>query len=139
MKKVATILCLFMALFFTQTANAVVATQTATDATSITAENNKKITASDVKKLSRKEIETKLGRKLSWKERVLLKMAKPTGSSGLGFLMGFFLGVIGVLIAYLAFKDEPATIKGSWWGFGVSLLLIIIIYAIIIAAAVGAA
>ena len=93
----------------------------------------------DIKKMSIAQVETALGHKLNWKQKLAMKLAKKRGgddgSFGIGFLLGFFLGIIGVLIAYFAFVDQAKTRKGSWWGLGVGLLLYIIIFAIIVAAA----
>lgn len=105
-----------------------------------------KTSVSDILTLNVKGMETKLGRKMSWKEKGAFKFAKyrfqraekkgklaaefaksSDGSIGIGFALGFFLGVIGVLIAYLAFKDEAKTIKGSWYGLGAAALLGIIL------------
>ena len=95
--------------------------------------------AIDIKKMSIAEVETILGHKLTWKQKLAMKLAKKRGgddgSFGIGFLLGFFLGIIGVLIAYFAFEDEAKTRKGSWWGFGVGILIYIAIFAIVIAAA----
>lgn len=43
-----------------------------------------------------------------------------------GFLLGFFLGLIGVLLAYI-FSQNPAFRSASWKGFGVWLILLLII------------
>ena len=95
--------------------------------------------AIDIKKMSIAEVETILGHKLTWKQKLAMKLAKKRGgddgSFGIGFLLGFFLGIVGILIAYFAFEDEAKTRKGAWWGFGVAMLLVIAIYVIIIAAA----
>jgi hypothetical protein len=55
-----------------------------------------------------------------------------------GFALGFFLGAIGLLLAYFAFKDgdHKNRIKGAWWGFGaVAIIYLILIFAWIAAAA----
>ncbi len=89
----------------------------------------------DLKKLSVSEMEAKLGHKLTWKQKLAMKLSKnDDGNSAIGFLLGFFLGLIGVLIAYLAFKDESKTIRGAWWGFGVAALLSIILIVVVLAA-----
>jgi hypothetical protein len=93
----------------------------------------------DVKTLTIAEMEAKLGHKLTWKQKLAMKLMKKRGggdgSFGIGFVLGFFLGLIGVLIAYLAFEDETKTIKGSWWGFGVWAIIVIITVVAVIAAA----
>ena len=84
-------------------------------------------------------METALGHKLTWKQKLAMKLAKAKGggdgSFGIGFLLGFFLGIIGVLIAYFAFEDQAKTRKGAWWGLGVAVLISIIIIAIAFSAA----
>jgi hypothetical protein len=104
-----------------------------------------KTAVSDILTLSVKDMETKMGRKMSWKEKGAFKFAKykfqraekkgklaaefaksSDGSFGIGFALGFVLGFLGVVVAYLAFKDEAQTIKGSWYGAGVSVLLSIV-------------
>jgi hypothetical protein len=113
-----------------------------------------KTSVSDILTLSVKDMETKMGRKMSWKEKGAFKYAKfkfqraekkgklaaefaksSDGSIGIGFALGFLLGLIGVLIAYIAFKDESQTIKGSWYGMGAALLLYIIFLVIFLSAA----
>lgn len=99
------------------------------------------ITMNDIKTLSIKELEAKSGHKLTWKQKLGLKLAKNKlakdageGSVGLGFVLGFLLGLIGVLVAYLAFKEEKKTIKGAWYGLLASLALALIIIVIFVAA-----
>ena len=48
-----------------------------------------------------------------------------------GFALGFFLGAIGLLIAYVAFEDgsQKKIIKGAWWGFGVATILFVLLIA----------
>lgn len=93
----------------------------------------------DIKTLTIAEMEAKLGHKLTWKQKLAMKLTKKgsggDGSFGIGFVLGFFVGLIGVLIAYLAFEDEKDTIRGAWWGFGVSAIIGIIIVVAVLAAA----
>ena len=95
----------------------------------------------------RKAIETELGRKLKFKERVALKVLKykltkqlKQGASQVqleetlaegrsqfsfgAFALGFLLGLIGVLIAYV-FMDKSKA-KYSWVGLGALLLIVIL-------------
>jgi len=47
-----------------------------------------------------------------------------------GFALGFLLGLIGVLIAYLIKDDyKPNRVKWAWIGFGIGLIISIIIVA----------
>jgi hypothetical protein len=57
-----------------------------------------------------------------------------------GFALGFFLGAIGLLIAFLVNQnsDTDDLMKGAWWGFGtivIILLSVILISAISVQAA----
>ena len=107
------------------------------------------ITIEDIKTLSAKEIEEKIGQKLNWKQKLAIKLTKNTlakadkaadkpaeisGGFGIGLLLGFVLGLIGVLLAYVVFKDKK-TIKGSWLGF-VAVLVLIILLTVVFAASV---
>ena len=60
------------------------------------------------------------------------RMYEGSGGSFIGgFALGFFLGAIGLLVAYLAFKDgnHKNRIKGAWWGFGVATILFVFLVA----------
>lgn len=46
--------------------------------------------------------------------------ATSEGSVGLGFVLGFFLGVVGVAVAFLGLK-APLTKKGAMYGLGAQL------------------
>jgi hypothetical protein len=155
------LLTLAIAMLFTFAASATVATMDpnaeikAKEVSSVYNVNLAGTTSvSDILTLNVKDMETKLGRKMSWKEKGAFKLAKyrfqraekkgklaaefaksSDGSIGIGFALGFFLGFIGVLIAYLAFKDEAKTIKGSWYGLGAAALLYIIFLVIFLSAA----
>ena len=47
-----------------------------------------------------------------------------------GFALGFFLGLIGVLVAYVAFSDESKSnrIKWAWIGLAAAVVLTIILF-----------
>jgi hypothetical protein len=65
-------------------------------------------------------------------ERKLNSMYEGSGGSFFGgFALGFFLGAIGLLLAYVAFKDggQKKRIKGAWWGFGVATILFVFLVA----------
>lgn len=103
----------------------------------------------DFLNMSAKEIGQKRGKKLKLKERLALMLMKrqikkavkkgesvedvvqkmnaeaesESTSNILGFLLGFLLGLIGVLIAYIFYKQG---VKGAWYGFLAVLALILI-------------
>ncbi len=84
-----------------------------------------------VVKMSVKDYEALSGKKMNFTERLAFKitkkrfqkkleMADGSSSSGFnigGFALGFFLGLIGVLIAYLFIKDDNLR-KWAWIGVG---------------------
>jgi hypothetical protein len=88
-----------------------------------------KLTGKDMKlsqKISFKLAQWKIKRMLKKGKTVdLMSMAKKgidTSDFNIaGFLLGFFLSLIGVLIAYLI--DDEAMIKWAWLGAGLSLLI----------------
>ena len=89
-------------------------------------------------KLTSKEFETLRGRKLSFFQRIAFHAAQrkmkrqllgnSEGFNAGGFFLGFLLGLIGVLCAYIFSKDRNFR-KWAWYGwFGwVAILLIIIL------------
>lgn len=83
-------------------------------------------------KLAQKQIRSSINADGSVNSKKLASVVKKAdGTSGFhlgGFALGFFLGLIGVLIAYLI-KDEkkPNRVKWSWIGFGVWVVLYLII------------
>jgi len=101
------------------------------------------LTESDILSLSSKEIEQKIGKKLKFKEKVALKVAKKNIKrikagkkpfDGIGFILGLFLGLIGVLVAYLVLEeDRPGAGRSSLFGLltavGIAILLAIILLA----------
>lgn len=106
------------------------------------------ISLDDIVNLSARELGKKRGKKLKLKERLgffimkkeikrgrkkgksdkeiiqALSDSNDSGQKTANFLLGFFLGLIGVLIAYIAFRD---TVRYAWYGllaiFGLLLLL----------------
>lgn len=105
------------------------------------------ISLDDIIHLNAKEFGKKRGKKLKLKERlgffimkkeikrarkkgksdaeIIQALSEPndSGQKTANFLLGFFLGLVGVLIAYLAFKDNA---RYAWYGllavFGILLL-----------------
>jgi len=138
MKKIFTILLLCVGTFLASTTYASVSTASATGTTNV--EESAKLDIKDLKTMSVKEIEAKIGHELTWKQKVAIKMLKNkaakaeehpdrpagNGSTFIGFLFGFLLGLIGVLITYIAFKGEKDTIKGAWIGCAAVVLLILL-------------
>jgi hypothetical protein len=50
-----------------------------------------------------------------------------------GFALGFFLGVIGVLIAYIINDDyKKNRVKWSWIGFGIGVLINVVLFIILL-------
>ena len=147
MKNFVTIFVLALCLFVTNSSSAALETRTSTvtEKASVSSPAKVEITMADIRTLSIKEIEAKAGHKFTWKQKLGLKLAKnkfkkdaskdPDGSVGIGFLLGFFAGAIGVLVAYLAFKEEKKTIKGAWYGLLASVALSLILVLIVLAAA----
>jgi hypothetical protein len=100
----------------------------------------------ELKDLKVKDWEEKAGRKLRLKEKIFLGMAKKQAQKfdrkvqkgkaqpnefkfniG-GFLLGFFLGLIGLLIT-LAFKDQKNALISAAIGIGVLLVIVLLIAA----------
>ncbi len=139
MKKLYSILTLVFLLTMFNNSYAIINTPSTASVVATTTPKAKtvKVTKAEIATLTVAQMEEKLGHKLNWKQKLAMKIAKKRGggdgSFGIGFLLGFFLGIIGVLIAYFAFEDEEKTRKGAWWGLGASILLVIIIYAVLLA------
>lgn len=126
--------------------------------------SGKTISLYELSKLSRPELERITGKKMSLFERMafqrtkhrLAKGIKEDGSiqdkklskafapekdrtrgfHGLGFVLGFFLGVIGVVLAYVIDNEEDKDnrAKWAWIGFGIAFLLTAGLYIILFAA-----
>lgn len=125
----------------------------------------KKISLKELSTISRSDLETMTGKKMSFVERIAFKKAqkrlnkgidsngyvtdkklnkvflsKKSGESGFhlgGFALGFFLGLIGVLLAYVAFDDDykQNRIKWSWIGCIAFVVLWVILVVAVFAAA----
>ncbi|GEM_PF-848156 len=105
------------------------------------------LTAEDIINSDRKTIETKIGKKLSFKERIVLglvkhelKKAEKKGNLAeawkattadtssdliIGLVLGFLLSVIGVLIAYIIGRRD--VIRGSWYGLLALIALVLVL------------
>jgi hypothetical protein len=66
-----------------------------------------------------------------YQKRFLKMYSEPGGSFVGGFALGFFLGVIGLILAYAVNNDgdKRNRIKGAWWGFIIQAILGIILIA----------
>lgn len=62
--------------------------------------------------------------------------SKAPDSKMIGILLGVFLGIFGVLIAYL--MDDDEMVRGAWRGFLWSIAIVLIIWIIAVAAFAGA-
>ncbi len=107
----------------------------------------KNLTKDDILTMSNKELSQKMGKKLRLKDKLILGMVKRslkkaekkgrTGKKGgkfewRGFLLGFFLGLIGVILAYVWLnKEYDYSARSAWFGllaaFGLVLLPMIIL------------
>ena len=113
----------------------------------------KSISLKQLSTISMDDMESLSGRKMNWAEKFafkkgqrklarnieadgtinskkLNKVAAPMASGGFhigGFALGFLLGLIGVLIAYLINDDKKRTrVKWSWLGLLAAFILILI-------------
>ncbi|TCJ17858.1 hypothetical protein EPD60_06645 [Flaviaesturariibacter flavus] len=87
---------------------------------------------SGIDKMGFRKAQKKLSKSINADGTLKGKLAKATEGEGFsfgGFALGFFLGLIGVLIAYVAFSDEGKRnrIKWSWIGLGAAVVLSIIL------------
>jgi hypothetical protein len=112
--------------------------------------SDKTISLADFLKLTPKGYKELTGKKLKLKDKLGLKLIqrefkkcidkdgtvnvekmKKVDGSGFnigGFLLGFFLSIIGVLIAYLISKGEqPNLVKWAWIGAAISLVIYLLL------------
>jgi hypothetical protein len=149
MKRLFTVLALCFGILISTNSFAAVVEPANSQQETVT-QKSPSITIEDIKTLSAKEIEEKIGQKLNWKQKLAIKLTKNklakadkaedkpaeiSGGFGIGLLLGFVLGLIGVLLAYVVFKDKQ-TIKGSWIGFAAVLVLIILLTVVLAASVV---
>lgn len=88
-------------------------------------------------KISLKMAQMEIKKQLRKGKAVNIKEAGRKVEAGVNFLwllVGFLLGIAGVLIAYLT-KEGPDDnrVKSAWIGFGISALLVILVYAVFFA------
>jgi hypothetical protein len=120
--------------------------------------SGKKISLLELSRINRQELENLTGKKMSLFEKMAFKKTQKRlkkgikddgtitdkrllkfmnrkaagnteGFHGLGFVLGFFLGILGVLLAYVINDDEDKRnrVKWAWLGFGIGALLYIIL------------
>ncbi len=123
----------------------------------------KLLSLKELSTINRTALETITGKKMGFFERVAFNRAqkrlhkgiRPDGSisdkrlsgffekkhkgntegfHGLGFILGFFIGAIGVVLAYVINNDEDKKnrVKWAWIGFGASFVLSIGLYVLLI-------
>jgi hypothetical protein len=142
MKKFITSLFLGLGLLFASSSYAGISNLPAVnDAATANVTEDAKLGIDDLRNLSVKEIEAKIGHDLTWKQKLAIKVLKskaikaekhpekPAVSTNniIGFLLGLLLSIIGVLITYVAFQGENSTIRSAWIGFAIGLLLYILV------------
>lgn len=129
--------------------------------------SGKTISLFELSKMSRAELEIITGKKMSYWERVAFNKAKrklekgiePDGTvkdkklakafnlqekdrtrgfHGLGFVLGFFVGVVGVVLAYVIDdkEDKKNRVKWAWIGFAIGTVLTLGLYIILLSALV---
>ena len=86
-------------------------------------------------KLSQRKLRHSINADGSVNNKKLLKLATAAADGGGfnigGFALGFLLGLIGVLIAYLIHSDNKAALrKWAWIGLGVEVVLSLLIFAL---------
>lgn len=124
----------------------------------------KTISLFELSRLSASGLEELTGRKLNFFQKIQFKLAKQklkkaiaedgrvvnrkmarylapkvgnvSGFHGVGFILGFFLGVLGVVLAYVINEDEDKRnrVRWAWIGFGLATVLTIALYVALIAA-----
>lgn len=90
-------------------------------------------------KISQRQLRSSINADGTVNSAKLKKFSKKAGGGGLhggGFALGFFLGLIGVLLAYVVFDDEnkQRRIKGSWIG----LIAAVVFYLVLVLAVFSA-
>ena len=117
-----------------------------------------KISLLDLSRMSVKDVQSFTGKKMSFGDRMMFKasqrqlkkninpdgtidnkriaknLKKADGTTGFhigGFALGFLLGLIGVLIAYLI-KDDKKSNRVKWAWLGLAAWIVIVIIAVVI-------
>lgn len=116
--------------------------------------SGKTISLMDLSKIKQSDLEFLTGRKMNFFDKITFKIAqhklqkninadgtvdkkklekffsKRSGDTGFhlgGFALGFFLGLIGVLIAYIINDDyKRSRVKWAWIGFGIVVILFLL-------------
>ena len=88
-------------------------------------------------KLAQRKLRNSIAADGTVKSKKLQKLTRRDGATGFhlgGFALGFFVGLIGVLIAYLINDDYKSNrVKWAWIGFGIGVLLYILLIVAIFA------
>lgn len=79
-------------------------------------------------KIAQRDLRKSINEDGTFNSKKMEKLAKRAGEGGGfhlgGFALGFLVGLIGVLIAYLINDDKKSTrVKWAWIGFGIFLVL----------------
>ncbi|HEX6334065.1 MAG TPA: hypothetical protein VFZ78_07545 [Flavisolibacter sp.] len=84
-------------------------------------------------KLAQRDLRKSIASDGTIKDRKLAKRLAPGDGFHLGgFALGFFLGLIGVLIAYVISDDnKSARVKWSWIGLGAAIVLYLLIFVLL--------
>lgn len=141
MKNFIILLCA-LSLFFPKLTHASAISNPSTSATEVIAQSKFKAQNAFIELRQEQKTEKKLERKLSFatklvkifglnklEQRFFEKTAAGTDSDKVvGILLGFLLGLLGVLIAYII--GNSTITRNAWRGFGILILLLLIVLAL---------
>lgn len=128
--------------------------------------SGQKISLLDLSKISQADLEILTGKKMNFLDRIAFKntqkrlnkkidekgiitdkkinkffkaytVGTKSGFHGLGFILGFLLSWVGVILAYVINDDEDKKnrVKWAWIGAGVGVVLWILLYAVVFSVA----